>query len=283
MLGSEEQVWFHRCRMIHFMKKNCPRVWALLNQKAKHNPPRGIEELVSGRWGAEGRRQLQLADARISALIAKTSEKIVGDAYRRDLSGVGTEHQLAELLCEITVVDALGGISDTQPILRPDTGAGKQCDVKVVVGGCDVYGEVKRLADAWKGGVRSIAKSAPSSKPSNAARPRAMDLFSKLKEVHAQFPRNTLNIVFLLHPSVWNSPVYIRQALFGDASGFDKSSELALQDDGLFALHEWRTISACAHSRVNTDGTLSIVQLWKNPKASVALPENVRESIAIAG
>ena len=109
-----------------------------------------------------------------------------------------------------------------------------------------------------------------------------MDLFSKLKEVHTQFPENTLNVVFLFHPSVWNSPVYIKQALFGDASGLDESTEISLYDDGLFALDEWQKIAACAYSRVNTDGTFRIVQIWTNPKANVFLPENVRERLALA-
>lgn len=244
--------------------------------------PKGIEEFLSGELGAEGRSQLQLADTRISNLIAKTSKTIVGDVYRRDLSGVDTEHKLAELLCEITLVDALGNISVTPPVLRPKTETGKQCDAKVAVDGSDLYAEVKRLADTWEGGVRSIAKSPPGSKQPDAARPRAMDLFSKLKDVHTQFPRATLNVLFLFHPSIYESPVYIKQALFGDASGFDESGELPLYDDGLFTLAEWQEISACAHSRVNTDGTLSIVQIWRNPKANVSLPDNVLKRLVVA-
>ncbi len=275
-------MWLRRCRAIRFLKRNCPHLWALLNQQARCDPPEGIQEFLSGAWRGEGQRHLRLADARVSRLIAKTSEKIVGDIYRRDFSGVETENKLAELLCEITLVDALGGMSSTPPVLRPATKNGKECDVKVVIEGSDLYGETKRLADPWGGGVRSIAKSPPDAKPPDATRPRAMDLFSKLRDVHKQFPQGTLNVLFLFHPSVWNTPVYIKQSLFGDASGFDESSQPPLHDDGLYALTEWQEISACSHSRVNPDGTLSIVQIWKNPRATVLLPESLAERLALA-
>src|SRR2546422_6558891 len=123
-------MWFRRCRTMHFLKKRCPHLWNLLNQKARRIPPKGFEDFVSDQWGTEGQKQLQLADARIASLISKTSETIVRDAYRRDLSGVDTEQKLAELLCEIVLVEAIATISDTPPILRPKTGTGKQCDVK---------------------------------------------------------------------------------------------------------------------------------------------------------
>ena len=159
------------------MNKSCPHILQLLNRKAALNLPAGIVEFISGEWGLEGERLLKLADARIASLIASTSETIVGDAYRSDLSGVGTEHKLAELLCEITLADALVRISDGKPDFHPQNVLGKYCDVKVVFDGGDVYGEVKRLADTWEGGVRSLAKSITAPKPSNVNRPRAMDLY----------------------------------------------------------------------------------------------------------
>ena len=220
-----------------------------------------------------------MADTSISSLIAKTSEKVVGDTYRRDLSGVDTENKLAELLCEITLVSALTSISSALPVLRPKAEAGKECDVKVVVAGWDLFAESKRLADIWEGGARSIAKSSPESRSPDATRPRAMDLFSKLKDVPKQFPRNTLNVLFLFHPSVWNTPVYIKQVLFGDPAGYDDSVHPSIHKDGLYAVPEWQKISACAHSRVNNDGTFSIVQIWKNPRANVCLGNSVAEKL----
>jgi hypothetical protein len=254
-------------------------MWALLNQHAKANLPNGIKEFLSGKWAAEGRKQLKLANRTISSLIARTSEKVVGDTYRRDLSGVDTESQLAELLCEITLVEALASISSDTPVLRPKAEAGKECDVKVVVEGTDLFGESKRLADTWKGGVRSIAKVSRESRRPDANRPRSMDLFDKLKNVHMQFPRNTLNVLFLFHPSVWNTPVYIKQSLFGDAAGFDDSTHPSTYQDGLYALPKWQKISACVHSRVNDDGPFSVVQIWKNPNANVCLVDSLAEKL----
>jgi hypothetical protein len=216
-------------------------------------------------------------------LIAKTSETIVGDAYRRDFSGVDTENKLAELLCEITLADALGGISGTPPVLRPRTRNVKRCDVMVVVEGSELYGEAKRLADPWQGGARSIAKSPPDAKPRDVDRPRAMDLSGKLKDAHEQFPRGGLNVLFLFHPSAWNTPVYIRQALFGDASAFDETTQPNLHADGLYALPEWQEISACAYSRVNPDGVFSVVQIWRNPSANAPLPDTIAQRLALAG
>jgi hypothetical protein len=268
----------HRAKC--FVKMNCPHVWNLLNRKAKRELPKGLQNFISGTDDVEGRRQLQLADSKIAALIAQTSEAIVCDAYRRDLSGLATEHNLAELLCELSLVAALGTISDARPVLRPRTETGKSCDFKIVVDGSDLFGEVKRLADPWQGGARSIAKSSPDSIPAYAARPRAMDLFSKLKAVEAQFPKGALNVLFIFHRSVWNSHVYIKQALFGDASGLGESNNPLLHNDGLFALSEWQEIAACAHSRVNADGSVSIVQIWRNPKACVLLTDGVRTRLA---
>jgi len=91
---------------IKFLKTRCPTMWGLLDQQAKGNLPNGIQKFLSCKWAAEGRRQLELADKSIAILIARTSEKLVGDTYRRDLSGVDTENQLAELLCEVHLLAA---------------------------------------------------------------------------------------------------------------------------------------------------------------------------------
>lgn len=266
-----------------FVETKCPRIWALLNERAKRTLPKGIDEFVSGESSADGRTLLLSAEARVAALIAKTSDATVSDAYRRDMSGVNSEHKLAELLCEITLVDAIASVSDSKPVLRPATRNGKRCDARVVLAGREVYGEVKRLADVWGGGVRSIAKTLNGPGPAHATRPRAMDLFSKLKGVPTQFPQGAVNVLFLFHPSVWNSPLYIKQALFGDASGFDESPVPQLHNDGLFYLSEWREVTACAHSRANEDGSMSIVKVWRNPNADAVLPEAVFQRIASVG
>jgi hypothetical protein len=263
--------------MIELLKKHCPHIWELFNKRAKRNPPGGITEFISDELAAE---QLQLADGRVRSLINKTSEMAVRDAYRRDLSGVDTAERLAELFCEMTMADALAGISSAATVFRPRTAGGTACDLKIVVSGCDLYAEVKRFADTWEGGQRSIGKSQPGSAKPDADRPRAMDLFSKLKGVHRQFPTGTLNVLFLFHPSAWSTHRYIGQALFGDASSLDDSNVPLLYGDGLCALKEWHEVSACAHAHVNCDGTISIRKIWKNPKANIRLPDVVEGRLA---
>ena len=115
------------------MQKQCPHIWSILNERAKRRPPKGFDEFLSGQYIEEGRALLRFADRRLAALIAKTSHQLVGDTYRRDLSAVDSERRLAELLCEITLADALGGVSSVPPILRPKTGVGTEYDVRVVV------------------------------------------------------------------------------------------------------------------------------------------------------
>lgn len=271
-------MWCRRQKTIRFLKKDCPHIWALLNQRARLTPPNGFTEFIYGDWAVEGRRLLRLTDARVHNLIMRTSAKAVGDAFRRDISGVDSQDKLAELLCEMMLIDALGMISSTPPIFRPKTDTGTACDVRVAVDGNDLYGEAKRFADTWEGGKRSIAKSPAGSAKPDADRPRSMDLYAKMKCVYKQFPKGTLNVLFLFHPSVWNTHTYIRQALFGDASSLDES--VALSGDGLFALSEWQKISACVLCRVNCDGTISIGKIWRNLKAGVVLPDSVGERLA---
>ena len=259
-------------QIIHYLKENCPNIWSIFNQKAKGCPPRGFQEFFSGEWAENGKVWLQSAYNMISQLIQRTSERQVGDTYRRDISGANSENILAELFCEITLANSLGSISDIPPELRPKNKTGTECDVKVVLNGFELFGDSKRLEDKWVGGKRSIAKSSPESKPSDADRPRAMDLYSKLKDTPRQFPNGTLNVVFLFHPSIWNTQIYIKQALFGDNSAYDQDSS-RLYEDGLYSLHDWQNISACAYSRVKDDGSLSITEIWSNPNPNAPIPD----------
>lgn len=267
----------------HFLGKNCPNVWSILNQRARRSPPKGFQEFLSGEWAEEGKIWLKLADKRVFQLINRSSERDVGDTYRRDLSAADSKNKLAELFSEISLADSLAGISSEEPILRPKTETGTECDVKVVIEGCALFSESKRLEDRWVGGTRSIAKSPPESKPNDSARPRAMDLYSKLKDTPRQFPSDTLNVIFLFHRSVWNTQMYIKQVLFGDKSSFDESSQPLLYEDGLYSLLEWQRISACVYSRVDNDGTLSIVNIWKNPNSAISIPDNVALKLKEAG
>jgi len=260
----------------NFVKNDCPNLWSILNQKAQKNLPKGFQEYLSGE-DAEietGKRNLRNADKRVQDLFKKLPAKKVCGHYRRDLSGVGNESQLAELLCEIALGVALSNLSSRTPVIRPRNNRGKSCDVKVNLG-VDVYGESKRLKDPGPCGIRSIAKSPLGQKPSNAHRPRSMDIHSKIRDVYQQFPQDTLNVVFIFHPGYGENRLYICKALFGDKGCTANGNEIALENDGLFSIKEWHRISGCAYTRVNTDGTLSIIKLWQNPNAKTLIPSDV--------
>ena len=270
---------------LSFVRDECPNLWALLNKRAKVRLPTGLEDFLSGGLAHQGRSLLLRADTHVSRLFARTSCKIVGDTYRRDISGLSSEDRLAELLCEIALASSLAAISIVPPVLRPKTDWGTECDVKVSVADHELYGEAKRLADRWSGISRSIRKSPRESEPSGAVRPRSMDLLSKLRDVYRQFPQAALNVLFLFHPSPrvpGNTHAYVTQALFGDQAAFDNVASPSLHDDGLFSLPNWREISACAHTQVNEDGALSFVRIWQNPNARVTLPADVSRALTLA-
>ena len=234
----------------------------------------------------EGRKNLQVFEKHLQRLVSFCSLKELGDAYRRDLSGVGTETQLAQYLCEITLAASLTALSPTLS-LRPPSGKATFCDVRFQLAACTVYGEVKRYEDTWaldwgKPPMRSLVKAKPGAKPQESARPRAMDLVSKLCEVPRQFPDGTLNLVFVFHPSaIGEDQRYLQQALFGESTFFDKPDDVTLKEDGLFATKEWRAISACCLSKVLADGTLVCRVVWENPhpRALVPVPKAVRAAL----
>jgi hypothetical protein len=261
----------------NFVKNDCPNLWSILNRKAQANLPEGFQEYLSGENTEikTGKSHLRNFEARLEVLFKKLTGKCVGNYYRRDLSGVDNENQLAELLCEITLAGALSELSPIPPMIRPKNNGGRSCDVKVCLNGNDVYGESKRSEDPGPCGERSIAKSSPGQKPINAHRPRPMDIHSKLKDVYKQFPTDTLNVVFIFHPGYCESRLYICQALFGDKGCTANGNEIALESDGLFSIKEWNSISGCAYTQVNMDGTLLIIKLWQNPNAKTLIPVDV--------
>jgi len=261
----------------NFIRTQCPNLWSMLNRKAQSDLPQGLKEYLSGQNAIIGDRNLVVMNTQIGYLFQRLPEKEVRDHYRRDLSAVDSEHKLAELLCEITLTAALSRLSAQKPAIRPKNHSGKSCDVGVVITDIYVYGDSKRFLDPWPEGKqpkRSIAKSRDWSKPPDGARPRSMDIYSKLKDCYLQFPESTMNIIFLFHPSGGDSVCYIRAALFGDAAFFEDGSEIQVGGDGLFAIKEWSNISACAYTRIQ-NGTVSIAAIWQNPKAAVPVPDGV--------
>ena len=127
-----------------WLSTNCPNVWSLLNQQARRVLPCGLVEYLSpqdiealaaafpafdldylykvaGDYAEQGRANMAVADRLIQELITACGSK-ADDAYRRDLSGVSTAKQLAELLCEITLYASVSKFSSTlrlRPLLKP--------------------------------------------------------------------------------------------------------------------------------------------------------------------
>lgn len=274
----------------------CPHVWGLLNSQARQVLPLGLAEFLMRGDVTCGRQHLTFADTEVAALVHVCGESKVADAYRRDLSNVATEAQLAQHLCELSVAVALCRLAGSIR-LRPRTGRGEtRSDFAVDLAGVCVYGEVKRYDDtAWftasgrsprRG--RSLVKSPPGMPVPNADRPRSMDLRSKLKNVPSQFPQGTANVLFVFHRSFGDSHRYLQAALFGDtAYGLESDAVDAPAVDGLFARPAWRTVSACYLTHLPPQAPepglrsmprrLYCAPRWRNPQAIVPLPDGVRD------
>jgi hypothetical protein len=208
----------------------------------------------------------------------------VGKAYRRDLSGVGDENKVAELLCEITVcaaiVEKTG--SPAEFCLHPQTNANKHCDFRAKLGGHTIWGEIKRFEDNYfstphfdlaKG--RALSMSAYEGNPGASFRPRSEDLRSKLAKVPRQFLEGEINVLFIFHSSYGESAHYLQAALLGDScislnkDAIKRSS--CPKGNALFALKQWNRVSACCLTSVHHGG-LAIKNLWYNLNASASLP-----------
>ena len=255
-----------------WLETNCPEIWSLLNQKARKNLPPGLVKYLSPRSQEEieqlaatlseldtelsaeqrhelaqsvaqqGQDNLLLADKQIRELIAACESPAVLSAYRKRLSTIGSARQVAEMLCEITLCAAVSKLSAASPCLRPSSGKGTDCEISFELAGSRIYAEAKRYEDRWFSDLdskrfssRSIVKSLPVAKPQDTARPRAMDLFKKLRKVPRQFPEGTINLLFVFHPSAGDSVRYLQQALFGDNASFEDPTNVTLNNDGLFA------------------------------------------------
>ena len=267
-----------------WIKSTCPSLWSLLNAKAQTHIPSGYGEYLSPLPAKRGRRYLRVADQQLQTLIDVFAFSTIAREYRRDLSGVVTRTQLAELLCEIATCVAFCKHSATL-LLRPKNERGKACDFRCLLNGFDVFGEIKRYDDNWflrteppQQNIRSRFLTRPISGtlPPDTRWPRYMELQSKLLDVPQQFPDRTINIVFIFHSSLEDNDRILRQALFGEHSAFsgpvnnDFSAE-----DGLFSREDWRNVSACCYSLLLEDGQLVCSVIWDNPRAHVPVPEEV--------
>lgn len=283
--------------LIGWLTSNCPVFVSLLNQKAKRNLPNGINDYLSkGSVGniEAGRTNFLTIESFLSELIAYSSEKEVGDNYRRDFSNVSTEQTLSEIFCEIALCVKVGSYSGSI-ILRPSTGKGTHSDCKFHINGSEIYGEVKRYQDSWPHIVkrgekdnqeipfgRSIFKANANKKPSGVARPRHMDVQSKLEDVHRQFPNDKLNILFVFLPSLGEPRDYLVQALFGQNNFRREEKDFALEKDGLFAKETWGIISACCLTRANPESKAVFPVVLKNPKANMPIEDEIIEKLKSA-
>lgn len=277
-----------------WIESNCPLFWSLLNIKAQTSLPKGLIEYIGGGTLSEietGKNNLATIEKYLTDLKNLCGLQTVADTYRKDLSGIDSENQLTELFCEVALCASLGNLSGKLQ-LHPPTRKGTYSDCLFEVGGFAIYGEVKRYRDPWlyiekPGEVpnekipysRSISKSPPGEKPHDSARPRAMDLRSKLRDVHRQFPDGSLNILFIFHHSLGETQNYLVQTLFGDANFFTKGDDFELGPDGLFSVEEWRNISACYLARNTVSGVI-FPSRWKNPRALSGIPEPLLEVLS---
>ena len=277
-----------------WIRSNCPLFWSLLNPKGETGLPPDLIEYIGVGSPSEietGRNNLATIERDLTDLRNICGWKTVCDNYRRDLSGVASENQVAEIFCEIALCACVGKLSGGLQ-LHPPTGKGTYSDCLFNIHGFDIYGEAKRYADPWPhiekpGDVlnaevpygRSIAKSPLGKKPNDTARPRSMDLRSKLRDVHRQFPEGTLNILFVCHPSLGEPKRYLTQAFFGDANFFNDEGSFILESNGLFYLNEWRNISACYLTSVIPETGVIFPSMWKNPRAQLDIPGSVLDAI----
>lgn len=280
-----------------WIRWNHPLFWSVLNKRAQTTLPKGLVEYIDIGSPFEiktGRDNLTNIERYLAELKNLCGWKIVGDNYRKILSGVDSYDRLAELFCEIALCASLGRLSGKLQ-LHPPTGKGTHSDCLFYVHSFEVYGEAKRYVDPWppieKAGDlgnhkvplrRSIAEKTLGEKPHDTARSRSMDSKSKLRDVHRQFPEKRLNILFIFHYSLGEAQRYITQALFGDSNFFRTGDDIILESDGLFSNDEWCNISACFLARVNPDSKVIYPFAWNNPRALTEIPGPVLEAFKMS-
>lgn len=277
-----------------WIQSNCPFFWSFLTKKAQTTMPKGLIQYVNFGTVPEietSRNNLIAIEKYLTELKNFCGLKAVGDAYRKDLSGVDSVNRLAELFCEITLCASLAALSGNIK-LHPATGKGTYSDCFFNFCGLNIFAEAKRYDDPWphieKPGDdqkndapyrRSISQRPLAEKSSDLARPRSMDLRSKLRDVHRQLPDGTLNILFVFHHSLAESKRYLTQAFFGDSNFFNDEGQLVLESDGLFYLNEWRNISMCCLARFIPEIGVIFPSMWKNPRAQLGMPASVSDAI----
>lgn len=279
---------------LEWLKSNCPIFVSLFNQEAKKNLPNGIRYYIGE--GSEdaiqhGKTNLLTIESHLTELISYSSKKEVKDCYRKNISKICTEIALSEIFCEIALSVKVGSYSKSIS-LRPSTGKGTHSDCKFFINGKEIYGEVKRYQDSWphivKTGegdnpripfLRSIFKSEAGKKASGVARPRYMDVQSKLENVHRQFPDDKRNILFIFLRSLGKPRDYLIQSMFGQNNFKREEKNFVLEKDGLFAKETWKTMSACCLTQANPESKASFPVILKNPNAKMPIEDEIIEKL----
>lgn len=91
-----------------WVEDNCQILWQMLNAKAKMRLPTGFVEYFGSPSEIEAsRKHISSIDRHLNELLNQCGWQMSSDKYRRDLSGVDSENQVAELFCEITLFASL--------------------------------------------------------------------------------------------------------------------------------------------------------------------------------
>lgn len=212
-------------------------------------------------------------------LISNCGDKVVGDAYRRDLSTVEDENAFLNILHEIVLCASLSKIVPELK-LRPAI-LGKRPDLSFKVEGVEVFGEVKRLIDRWwidsdNHDWRLVSKTPTGEIPPGCARPRSEELYGKFINATRQFPDGKVNLFFVFTSSFGQEINYLQQALFGDANFLRGPHEIVLDNDGLFSTPEGMVLSGCCLVR-DDNGEIVLSKYWRNQNTKVPLPPSVEK------
>jgi hypothetical protein len=278
---------------IRWVQRQCPALWGILNTRAQIHLPPGIVEHLSRPGALAGRANLKAVNRLVDKLVRRLGETSVAAAYRRDLSGIGSEDALRDLLCEISLGAELSVLTD-QIVLRPKVG-GRRSDLRAKIGGHEVWAEVKRYEDRWltreslrlgraltMRGYRHFGRT--------VLIPRSQELRQKLDaSVPEQLPEDAIGVLFLFHSgSLGRDEQWIAGALFGDAYSLggltDAKQGIGHKSNGLFVLQRWQRVSACCWVRIMPDTRRArLLRMWHNPLATRVLPSDVPLAIEQIG
>jgi hypothetical protein len=89
-----------------WLENKCPLFGLILTSEAKDNMPRGVIEFLSSGYASEierGKEIFLLLEKYLETSTQKISINEISNKYGRELSNVGSEKQLSEIVAEISV------------------------------------------------------------------------------------------------------------------------------------------------------------------------------------